>query len=265
MSENRVGTALITGASSGIGAAFAHELAARGHDLILTGRRQDKIEAVAQEIRDAHPVEVEVVLAELSHQTEIEMLARRIAEADHLEVLINNAGFAERGPFHETDVAKHQQMLAVHCMATVTLTHAALPKMLERQSGTIINVSSLSAFTPLPGNTMYSATKSFINMFTESLHAELGGEGIRLQALCPGMTRTDFHVRMGLDPEQTYQDRGLMKATTPEEVVARSLDDLEKGHVVCLPGVNIKAIAFATRLLPRDALYRITAKSFSRK
>jgi len=265
MSEQAAGIALITGATSGIGAAFAREFARRGHDLIITGRRKEKIEAVAAQVRAEHSVEVEVILAELADPDDLDRLAARVAAEERLEVLVNNAGFAERGAFHATDLERHRQMLQVHCLATVTLTHRALPRMLERARGSIINVSSLIAFTPIPGNTMYSATKSFINMFTESLHSEVAEEGIRVQALCPGMTRTDFHVRLGLDPEQTYQDRGLMKALTPEEVVTRSLEDLERGHIVCLPGVNIKAIALATRLLPRDALYRITSKSFSRK
>jgi short-subunit dehydrogenase len=153
-------------------------------------------------------------------------------------------------------------MLNVHVLATMTLMHAALPRMIERGSGGIINVSSMAAFIPYPGNAMYSATKALITNLTETLHLELQGTGIRMQALCPGMTRTDFHKKLGLRPEEAYASRGPNRALTAKEVVVASLAALGKNQPICVPGGYNRWRSLAVRKLPRAWVHRIVLALF---
>lgn len=252
-------TACITGATSGIGAAFARRFAEQGYDLILTGRRKEKIQSLSETLSAQHGVRAEVVIAELSEDSALASLAERVRTAENLEVLVNNAGFAREGPFHEEGVATHETMLKVHDEALIRLCHAALPGMVSRGRGRIVNVSSMVIFTPAPGNAIYAASKVFVKLFTESLHLELQGTGVRVQVLCPGFTRTDFHEKMGYDTKTFYRDKGLLKAMTPEEVVDISLRDLERDRVVCIPGGNNRLSAFLFTVLPRSLIYRIVA------
>ncbi|MCK4965676.1 SDR family oxidoreductase [bacterium] len=256
-------TALITGATSGIGAVFAEKFAARGYDLIITGRRKDIIEKTADDLRTNYNTGVTVKLSELSDNKDIESLVSTIKNTENLEVLINNAGFGKKNNFLEEDITTHENMLKVHCLATMKLTYAALPLMIKNKKGTIINVSSLAAFFPLPKSPVYSATKSFINIFSESIHIELKGTGVRIQALCPGMTRTDFHTRIGMDESEVYKDKGMAKAMTPEEVVDISLNCLEKNKVICIPGSNNKFISILPRILTKSQIYKILQKKAS--
>ncbi len=260
METVRKRTAFITGASSGIGAAFAERLAGQGLDLVITGRRREKLETVAAEIVTRHGVDVQVVIAELADETQLAMVAGRVAALPGLEVLVNNAGFGqEGGGFHEQDIAAHEAMLKVHTMATVRLTHAALPAMIANHRGSIINVSSVAGFVPLPNHTMYSATKAFVAVFSESLAMELRGTGVRVQALCPGWTRTDFHTRQGIDPAKVYRERGPLKAMTPRAVVDASLRCLARDEVLCVPGFNNRFLSTIPRFLPRRLLHRLLA------
>lgn len=248
--EKRV--AFITGASSGIGAAFARALGRRGFDLVLTGRRREHLEQLAQELRRAHSTQVEVIIAELADEDTLEQLAERVRSETQLEMLINNAGFGSGGaPFHEQDYAVHQAMLKVHVHATVRLTYAALPTLLARRRGGIINVSSVAAFFPLPYQVMYTATKEFIRAFSEALAIELRGSGVQVQALCPGFTRTDFHARLGVDPERVYRTSGPMKAMSAEEVVEASLRCLARGEVICIPGAHNRFASSLPCIIPR--------------
>ena len=242
----------ITGASSGIGAAFARELGRRGFDLILTGRRREQLAQLAQELRRAHAIQVEMIIAELADENALEQLAARVRSEAQLEMLINNAGFGTGGaPFHQQDYAVHQAMLKVHVQATVRLTYAALPTMLARRRGAIINVSSVAAFFPIPYQTMYSATKEFIRVFSEALAIELRGSGVQVQALCPGFTRTDFHARLGADPDRVYRTSGPMRAMSAEEVVEASLRCLARGEVICVPGAHNRFASYLPCLIPR--------------
>ncbi|PWH20721.1 MAG: hypothetical protein DDG58_01355 [Ardenticatenia bacterium] len=246
------GVVLITGASSGIGAAFARELGRRGFDLILTGRRQEQLERLAQALRHTHSIRAEVIIAELADDAALEQLAERVRSEAQLEMLINNAGFGSGGaPFHQQDYAVHQAMLKVHVQATVRLTYAALPTLLARRRGAIINVSSVAAFFPIPYQVMYSATKEFIRAFSEALAIELRGSGVQVQALCPGFTRTDFHARLGADPERFYRTSGPMKAMSAEEVVQASLRCLARGEVICVPGAHNRFVSYLPYLVPR--------------
>ena len=246
------GVVFITGASSGIGAAFARELGRRGFDLILTGRRRAQLDALANALVGAHGIRVEVITAELADDAALEQLAERVRSEAQLEMLINNAGFGSGGaPFHQQDYAVHQAMLRVHVQATVRLTYAALPTLLARRQGAIINVSSLAAFFTIPYQVMYSATKEFIRAFSEALAIELRGSGVRVQALCPGFTRTDFHARLGADPERFYRASGPMKAMSAEEVVQASLRCLARDGVICIPGAHNRFASFLPCIVPR--------------
>ncbi|MFC1558202.1 SDR family NAD(P)-dependent oxidoreductase [candidate division KSB1 bacterium] len=256
-------TALITGATSGIGAVFAEKFAARGYELIITGRRKDLIEKTADNIRTNYNIDVTVIIAELSDDNDIDSLVSTIKDTENLEILINNAGFGKKNNFLEEDITTHEKMLKVHCLATMKLTYAALPVMIKNKKGTIINVSSIAGLFPLPKSPVYSATKSFINIFSESIHLELKGTGVRIQALCPGMTRTDFHTRIGLEESEVYKDKGLRKAMSAEEVVEESLKCLKKNKVICIPGSNNKFISILPRILTKSQIYKILQKSAS--
>jgi len=183
--------ALVTGASSGIGRAFALKLAERGYNVILVARRRERLEALAAEITAAHDVEAAVVTADLSTEAGIQRVEQVLAATDALSLLINNAGFGLNGPFAESDIDSHMQMVQVHVAAVVRLTRTALPALLARHRGAIINVSSLMAFYPMYGSTTYSATKCYLRAFTEALYQELQGTGVRAQVLCPGFVETE--------------------------------------------------------------------------
>ena len=184
--------ALVTGASSGIGAAFARKLASQGHDLVLVARRQQRLASLADELHEQFCVNVEVLVADLTDAIDVGRVERRIAELRPLDILVNNAGFGIAGKFAETQVDRHLAMIHVHVLASVRFSRAALPGMLARGQGAIINVSSIGAFMPKPGDVTYCATKAYLNTFSEALQAELRGTGVQIQALCPGFTHTEF-------------------------------------------------------------------------
>ena len=258
-------TACITGATSGIGAAFAERFAKQGYDLIITGRRKEKIESLSDTLSKENKINVEVIIAELSDDKKLDLLTEKIKKIKNLEILVNNAGFAKDIFFHEEDFSTHEVMLKVHNLALIKLCHAVLPNMVSKGKGIIINVSSLLAFTLSPTNAMYSASKSFVKLFTESIYLELQGTGVKVQALCPGMTRTDFHERMGFDKNTFYKDKGMLKAMTPEEVVGISLQYLEKDKVICVPGGNNKLSRFLLKTLPQVMIYKMVSSMMHKK
>jgi len=248
-------TALITGATSGIGAEFARHLASEGYDLIITGRRKKEIKKIADDISARYKVSVEVIIAELSDKGDMEKVAKRIGKITNLKFLVNNAGFGVEGAFHETDFFDHERMLLVHNLAVMKLTYAALPSMISSGGGSIINVSSISSRIFMPGFAMYNATKSFLVAFTETLHMELKKNNIKLQALCPGFTRTDFHSKMGYE-ESALPDRGFIRWMKTSDVVNISLKALNKGKVVCVPGFLNKFLYRLIGMLPRRMVYK---------
>jgi hypothetical protein len=238
--------ALITGASSGLGAEFARQLAASGHDLILTARREDRLNSLADELRARYGVTVEVLPADLADPTGLRQVEARIAAHEGLGLLVNNAGFGVRGYFAETDIGRHQAMLDVHVVAATRLAHAALPAMIARGQGAIINVSSVAGFVNGAGGPMYSATKAYLNSFSTNLHAEVKRKGVRVQALCPGYTVTEFHDT----PEFANFNRTVIPARlwlSAEAVVRESLRALEHGPVIVVPGAIYKLSVFLTR------------------
>jgi uncharacterized protein len=242
------GLALVTGASSGIGAVFARKLAAQGYNLVLTARREALLRALADELQAKHALQVEVLPADLGTLDGIRLVEERIASLPELELLVNNAGFGVIGPFSEVPVERSVEMLMVHDQATVRLTRAALPGMIARKHGGVIIVSSTAAFLPLGGNVMYTSTKAFLNAFTQSLAYELEGSGVKVEALCPGFTYTGFHDT----PEFAGDD---YRARIPkflwmmaDEVVDQSLWALAHGRVIFIPGFKNRLIALAGRM-----------------
>jgi short-subunit dehydrogenase len=258
-------SACITGATSGIGAEFAKRFAKQEYDLILTGRRKAKLESLSSNLSKKNNINVDVIIAELSDDKRLELLLEKIGKIRNLEILVNNAGFAKNNFFHEEDFLTHEVMLKVHDLALIKLCHAVLPKMISRGKGTIINVSSLSAFTPFPTNAIYAASKAFVKSFTESIYLELQGTGVKVQALCPGMTITDFHERMGFDKNGFYKDKGMMKAMTPEEVVDISLKYLEKDKPLCIPGGHNKLSSFLLKVLPKEMTYKMVSSMMHKR
>lgn len=244
--------ALVTGATSGIGAAFASRLAQKGFDLILHGRRQKELMDRAKNLERIYSTSVEIIIAELSRPDEIRKVEERINSLDRLDMLVNNAGYWEPGVFWEHSPDSLEAMIMVHNVAPVRFIRAALPRMLERDKGDIINVSSLGAYLNMVTLENYSATKAYLISFTESLHVALMGTGIRVQALTPGFTVTEFHSRLGAD--FTKEQRTWMQ---PEEVVDESLRALGKGPVVCIPGFKRRFIVKLASMLPRPVYYRI--------
>ncbi len=256
------GTALITGGTSGIGAAFADRLGSEGYDLILTGRREPELRAQAARIAERHGVDVDVVIGDLADPAAQDMLVQRARSTDRLSFLVNNAGFGANQAFVTEQLELHEQMLNVHVLAPMKLIHAALPRMIARGHGRIINVSSTSAFIPYPDHAMYSATKAMLNNLSESLHLELRGTGVRLQVLCPGVTRTDFHAKLGISADQAYGRRMRGRVMTAEDVVDSSLAALARDRPVCVPGRYNALRTLVVRKLPRAWVHRIVLTLF---
>jgi uncharacterized protein len=233
--------ALITGASAGLGAEYARQLAAAGTDLILTARRSDRLDELAQELRAGYGVNVDVIQADLSTDEGVARLETILAGDNTPDLLINNAGFGGRTGFSRGEAAAYLDMIRVHVEAPVRLTKAVLPGMIARGRGAIVTVASVAAFSPFSG-AMYSGTKSFLVMFSENLQGELRSKGIVVQALCPGMTHTEFHEVAGIEKSVVPAPFWM----TAAKVVRISLRRLG-GRVVCIPGWKNKTVAFLMR------------------
>lgn len=240
--------AVVTGASSGIGAVFAHRLAPQ-YDLLLIARRRDRLQALAAELTAQHGSAVEVLQADLASEGELTHVADRIAAQPNLGLLVNNAGFGSRGLFWETDIAEQEEMHRLHIGATLRLSHAALPAMVRQNSGAIINVASVAAFVRRAGSVSYGATKTWMTAFTEGLWLELASirSAVRVQALCPGYTYSEFHDTMNLDRTAIAPPSLWLRA---EYVVDESLRALSQGRLFVVPGWRYKAIVAAASKLP---------------
>lgn len=252
------GRALITGASSGIGEAYARKLAANGYDLALVARREERLNALAAELSIAHGIDARVIAADLGREEEIDRVAQAIAGMADLALLINNAGFGTRGSFVEVPLHRHIEMIRVHDIASVALSWAALPGMIERGGGGIINVSSVAAFFPSGGGSIYTATKVYLNNFSEALAAELDGSDIKVQALCPGFTYSEFHETpeyQGFDREQIPSALWM----SAESVVEESLAALAGNQVIVIPGRRYRGMVMAVNSPLRGTL-RSTAR-----
>jgi short-subunit dehydrogenase len=235
--ESAPRTALITGASSGIGAAFADRLAHDGYNLIVVARRRDRLEALAARLRSEEGVHVDVLAADLTEPAELLGVETAIEACRSLEFLVNCAGVAGYMPFVELPPDQAEALIGLHVIATTRLTRAALAGMVMRRRGSIVNVSSALAFSaaipapPLPHRAVYAAAKSYINTFTEIVASELDGTGVRIQALCPGVVRTELHE------VAEYDVSHVPFVMEPADVVEASFAGLELGEIVCMPSL----------------------------
>jgi short-subunit dehydrogenase/ubiquinone/menaquinone biosynthesis C-methylase UbiE len=240
-------TALVTGASSGIGEAYARRLAAQGYDLVLVARREERLQKLAAELERQHTIQAEVLAADLSTEEGIARVEQRIIQGGDIDFLVNNAGYDVFGLFADTPIEKTLGLITCHVLASVRFCRAALPGMLDRRRGAIINLSSIGAFTPKSHDSTYVATKAYLKMFSETLAVELAGTGIHVQALCPGFTLSEFH-----DDPQYAQYRLKERIPhwlwmTSEQVVDESLRALGEGQTVCIPGWQNQLIVAAAR------------------
>lgn len=259
MSEWRGKTALVTGASYGIGEAFARRLAADGANVIVTARSRDRLDALANELRSQHGVEVTVIEADLARPSAPEEIFRETeGRGVRVDLLVNNAGFGAVGDFAFIPLARQLEMIQVNVTALVALSYLFLQPMIERRNGAIIQVASTASFQGVPYTSIYSATKAFILNFSEGLWAECREYGVRMLALCPGPTATHFQTVAG-----TARLRDPAKMQTPEEVVEVGLKALAQNRSVAISGFGNKLMVGAERLAPRNLVTRIAAKLFS--
>lgn len=258
------GTALITGASSGLGAAFARQLAQNGSDLILVARRSDRLTSLADELSGKYGISAQVLVADLSRDEDIARVEAQIDGTEHLSLLVNNAGFGIKDRFSDGSLEKHLDMIQVHILTTIRLLRRALPSMVEHHRGAIINVASMAAFLPYRSST-YAATKAYLVAFSQGLAYELRDTGISIQALCPGFFYSEFH--------DTPELSGFKRSSIPkifwleaEDVVGESLKALSQNRILCIPGVQYKIVAWLARSPLTGALItRIAQLRFGRK
>lgn len=245
MTAARRAAALITGASAGLGKSYARQLAEQGFNLVVAARREERLHAIRDDFEERFGISVEPFPVDLSDAEDVGRLVSAIQARDDIEILINNAGFGVQGPFHEADIEKHLNMIHVHVLASVRLTHAVLPQMIARDHGYVINVSSLASFLAAPGAVSYCATKAYLNSFSKSVQAELRGTAVRIQALCPGFTYTEFH-----DVPDAKMDRSLVPRfmwMSADRVVRISLGAMKRRRVICVPGVINRVLALIIR------------------
>jgi uncharacterized protein len=256
-------TALITGASSGIGEAYAHALAKEGATVILVARSGDKLEKLAHQIRAKYQRRVEVITADLSKKSPGAALAAEVAKRDlKVELLINNAGFGTVGAFHKQEAVRQQQMVALNCSAVVDLSYAFLSDMLDAGHGGIINVASLAAFQAVPYMAVYGATKAFVLSFSQALWGEYHKQGLRVLAVCPGPVETGFFDATGnASLRKSVPNAIVLK---PEDVVAMSLKALRNNQTILVPGYQAKAVAWTSKWMPRRLMAQMSARVMRR-
>jgi short-subunit dehydrogenase len=245
-----MGTALVTGASAGLGRAYAVELARRGHDLVLVARNRERLQQLADELAAAHGIRVEVLPADLADRQQVEAVARRVADPHHpVDLLVNNAGFGLGRRFLSSEIEELEQALDVMVRAVLVLTHAAARAMRERGHGAVLNVSSVASYAVMGP---YSAIKSWVTVFSEAVAADLAGTGVQVTAVCPGFVHTEFHQRAGMNMSRLPEVGWL----TAEQVVRESLDDLARGKVVSVPSRRYRAAIGVLRHAPRGLVRR---------
>jgi short-subunit dehydrogenase len=253
--------ALVTGASSGIGESIARQLAEGGVDLVLVARSANVLEELATELRTAHGVDVEVLVADLIDDADVERTAARLAdEARPIDLLVNNAGFGSGGPFAEASVDQQSDMVRLNMLTVLRLAHAAGASLARQGKGSILNVSSVGSLQPIPEMATYSASKAFVTNFSESLHEELRGRGVTVTAVLPGLTKTKFVEKE--DFEGTRFPAAFWSSA--EDVAADALRAAARGDAIAVPGVHNKAMMLLMDRFPRgmrrrlsDVLYRM--------
>jgi hypothetical protein len=252
--------ALVTGASSGIGAGFVEALARRQWDLVLVARRRERLAEMAKRLRERQEIEVEIVAADLTEPADLARVVATI-EASVPDLLVNNAGMGSLGEFAGLDPAREMAQIQLNVAAPLRLARAALPGMIARGHGSIINVSSLAGFQPMPFNATYGASKAFVLSFSEALYEELRGTGVHVQALCPGFTRTEFQEQAGMDASGVPGFAWM----EVDEVVEASLHALERGELLCIPGSANRLLAAVQRAAPHALTRRLAREVLSRR
>jgi uncharacterized protein len=252
-------TALITGASFGIGEVFAHALAERGMHVILVARSEERLRELATSLVDNHSIRAEVIVADLSQTEAPAHIFQAVQDLGlSVDLLVNNAGFGTTGAFVGIDPAVEQQLVMVNVAAVVDLTHAFLPQMLERKDGAVLNVASLASFLPNPYGAVYAASKAFVLSLSVALWEECRHSGVRVVALCPALVRTHFFEASGI---QMPADGAGTTISSPETVVAAALRALERGKIYVIPGrMNYFLGNFVKRVLPLGTVAKMVAK-----
>ena len=255
---------LITGASSGIGAVFAQELAKRNKNLVLVARSEDKLQQIAEKLQAKYQIEIQAIKQDLTEPDAVNKIFTKLeSQQINIDFLINNAGFGEYGSFNQTKWETQQRMIQLNILALVELTHKYLPIMIGNNYGRIINVASTAAFQPMPYLSVYAATKAFVLNFTEALWAENRNTGVKILALCPGPTKTEFFNEAGW--ERFYTNSSEYKNTfdEPSEVVKTALKDIEKGNSYSVPGRFLnQVITNIPRFLPREMIAKLVEREF---
>ena len=247
--------AVVTGATSGIGAAYAELLAGKGYHLLISGRREKKIQDIASTLTNTFGVKVRVVLCEFQEESQLNHLLDQIADLGSVDVLVNNAGYGLGSTFGG-NLFEHLGMVKVHVIAAMSIMHAVLPGMIQQKFGKIINVSSMASFFPVSSGSTYAATKAFLNTFSQAMYMELRRYGIEVQALCPGMTRSDFHDTMG-DKGEEIRKRYPFSWMEPQKVAALSMKHTKK--VIYVPGIVNKMIVFIITKIPKPIYYKLVS------
>ena len=254
--NRRERTALITGASSGIGEAFADLFAAEGFDLVIVARRQERLEAVAERLRTTHGSRVDVLVMDLAQQDACERICNELtARGIHIDALVNNAGYGVPGSYASNPWQRHQEFLQVLVVAVAEMTYRFLPGMIERGYGRVINVASLAGLVPAPaGHTLYGAAKAFLIKFSEALSNEVGSHNVHVTALCPGFTRSEFHDVTGTRKQMNLPSWMWMDAPT---VARQGFDAVMDGRFMHVTGRINRTIAALVRHMPQRLVYYI--------
>lgn len=250
-------TALITGATSGLGLSYTKYFASNGYDLIITGRRKDIIKKNAENLRQEYGVDITIIIVELSCSEGLNQLFTEIKDRE-ISVLINNAGFGLKPTFVETNYEDIERLLFLQINCITHLTHHILKDMIRRNGGIIINISSDGAFAVMPHNVLYSCTKLFILNFTEGLHMELTNTNIRVQVVCPGFMNSHFHESAGMHVDKNQ--KGLFSFRNPDDVVIDAMKDFHKGVVVSVPDRGARVIRSIVKFIPRKLFYKKVIK-----
>jgi len=249
--------AIISGATSGLGTAFANHLAANGWNLFLTGRRQQRLQSLQEQLESRYHIKVKTCKADLLDTDQLNKLLGSISHLSSIDMLINNAGFGCRDDFYEVEYSTQQQMLQVHITAASKLIQKVVPLMKEQGCGTIINVASLGAFLPAPLSYFYCSSKAFLVSLSECMHIDLKRYNIKIQALCPGFIHTEFHSRMGIQSHESWLENKLLWMSE-KKVVDICFRKLSNHKVICIPGLVNQLIYQIARWLPKVLYYQIT-------
>ncbi len=249
--------ALVTGASRGLGRYFARQLASKRRDLVLVARSGEKLDAIAEDLRSKHGVNVEVIVLDLGQPGAGSVLADELAARSlHIDLLVNNAGFGDQKRFLDIPIKRQVEMITLQNATILEITHRLLPAMIEQKSGGIINISSMAGFQPIPYAAVYSATKAFITTFSLALEAEVAAYGVRVVTVCPGRLAV-----AGEDVDPTKERKKVMGGEqTHDLVVTEALRKLENGGGLVIPGGINKFAAFAERFVPRSKIARLITK-----